>query len=54
MSITQTDVAAEMARANLEALRAGLAALGITADSPDRLSDEAEQIAREERADYGA
>jgi hypothetical protein len=35
------------------ALRAGLTALGWTADSPDRLSDEAEQIAREERADCG-
>jgi hypothetical protein len=45
------DVAAEMARANHAALRAGLAALGWTADSPATLGDEAEQIAREERAD---
>lgn len=35
--------------ATLEALRAELAAKGVTAESPDRLSDEAEQIAREER-----
>ena len=52
MSVTQnerTDVAAEMARANLAALRAGLAALGWTADSPAKLSDEAEENAREER-----
>jgi hypothetical protein len=54
MTITQNDMrAAEMARANYAALRAGLTALGITADSPDRLSDEAEQIACEERADCG-
>ena len=50
MSITQNeDAVAAMIRANLDALRAGLAALGWTADSPATLSDEAEQIAREER-----
>lgn len=35
--------------AKLEALRASLIAEGCTASSPDRLSDEDEQMAREER-----
>jgi hypothetical protein len=51
MSTQTSDVAAEMARANYAALRAGLEALGWTGDSPAMLSDEAEQIAREERQD---